>query len=186
MKDNEIEFKEMVKKCLPENILVGDIKYRLDAHGLMSGGYRITYCEFNGDSFNWENKLIDLFYKIGEKPLIKPLPTEMIGISILLDTSIFVKNIDGIISHCILKLNERRYEELDEIITKETEFFRELTSLLNKYNKSDTPDFILANYINGCLMTYNSTIIQRENWLGMEKRKKEKDNTDELQFGEQM
>jgi len=35
-------------------------------------------------------------------------------------------------------------------------------------------------------MTYNSTIIQRENWLGMEKRKKEKDNTDELQFGEQM
>jgi len=188
MKHNEIEFKERVKKCLPENILVGDIKYRLDAHGLMSGGYRISYGEFNGDSFNWENKLIDLFFKIGEKPLEKPLPKEMIGISILSDASIFAKNIDEIISHCILKLNERRYEELDEIITKETEFLRELTSLLNRYseeNKSDTPDFILANYINGCLRNYNSIITQRENWFERGKRK-EKDITDELQFGEQM
>lgn len=168
MEHNEIEFKESVKKCLPENILVGDIKYRLVAHGLMSGGYRITYVKFNGDSFNWENKLIDLFYRIGKKQL----PKEMVGITILSDNTIFAKNIDGIISHCILKLNERRYEELDEIITKETEFFRELTLLLNKYSKeniNDTPDFILANYINRCLINYNSTIIQRENWFGRKK-----------------
>lgn len=48
-------------------------------------------------------------------------------------------------------------------------FRRELTDLLNKYsqeNISDTPDFILANYIQGCLDALNGAVVEREKWYG--------------------
>lgn len=47
-------------------------------------------------------------------------------------------------------------------------FERELESLINRYsmeNHSNTPDFILAQYIIGCLATYATTIQQREAWI---------------------
>jgi hypothetical protein len=50
-------------------------------------------------------------------------------------------------------------------------FEKELTNLINRHSKendSDTPDFILANYINKCLENYNSTIKQRDNWFGID------------------
>lgn len=152
------------------------MKYRLDAHGLMAGGYRITYSEFNGDTFNWKNKLFDFFYDIVEE-----IPqTKEYNKGEFQDATIYKMSLDDAISDCILKLNEIRYEELDEIVTRETEFHRELTSLLNRYSKenvSDTPDFILASYISGCLINYNSTVTQREKWF--EREKKRKDITDE-------
>lgn len=48
---------------------------------------------------------------------------------------------------------------------------QELTSLLNRYsleNGSDTPDFILAQYLLRCLETFNHTIRAREQWHGRE------------------
>ena len=43
----------------------------------------------------------------------------------------------------------------------ETPFEQELTSLINKYsmeNGSNTPDFILANYLQDCLRIFNVTV----------------------------
>lgn len=48
-------------------------------------------------------------------------------------------------------------------------FEKELETLINKYSKengSNTPDFILAEYLSNCLATFNNTIIKRENWYG--------------------
>lgn len=50
-----------------------------------------------------------------------------------------------------------------ERITFETE----LCKLLNYYsveNQSNTPDFILVNYIKNCLDNFSKTIKQRDNW----------------------
>lgn len=55
--------------------------------------------------------------------------------------------------------------------TRPTEFERELSSLLNKHsleNESDTPDFILASYLNKCLEVYNATIKARDKWFGVD------------------
>lgn len=51
----------------------------------------------------------------------------------------------------------------------ENKFKKELESLINRYsieNDSDTPDFILANYLTMCLENYNTTIQSRETWYG--------------------
>lgn len=51
--------------------------------------------------------------------------------------------------------------------TKDSEFEKELESLLNRYSKengSDTPDFILAEYLIGCLENFNNTVGKRTNW----------------------
>jgi hypothetical protein len=48
-------------------------------------------------------------------------------------------------------------------------FDSELAALLNKYsmeNGSNTPDFILASYIQGCLDAFNKTVDWREEWYG--------------------
>ncbi len=47
------------------------------------------------------------------------------------------------------------------------DFQTELAALLNKHsieNGSDTPDFILAKYIRGCLAAYEMAINERERW----------------------
>ncbi len=46
-------------------------------------------------------------------------------------------------------------------------FKKELEQLINKHsleNNSNTPDFILAEYLWGCLLTYESIINRRNNW----------------------
>jgi DNA-binding XRE family transcriptional regulator len=48
-------------------------------------------------------------------------------------------------------------------------FHDELTSLLNKFsieNESDTPDWILAKYIAGCLDNWNQSVAARDKWWG--------------------
>ena len=48
-------------------------------------------------------------------------------------------------------------------------FEEELTNLINRYsleNGSDTPDFILANYLMGCLDVWNAGVRRREKWYG--------------------
>ncbi len=54
-----------------------------------------------------------------------------------------------------------------------SEFEKELTELINRHsqeNASNTPDFILAQYLNSCLFAFNTAVQQRENWYGREPR----------------
>ena len=47
------------------------------------------------------------------------------------------------------------------------EFHKALENLINKHGRergSDTPDFILAEYLNGCLELFNETVKKREKW----------------------
>lgn len=47
-------------------------------------------------------------------------------------------------------------------------FQKELTELINRYsveNESDTPDFVLAQYIGGCLTAFNRAIRLRDKWF---------------------
>ena len=50
------------------------------------------------------------------------------------------------------------------------EFVKELESLINQYGKergSNTPDFILAEYLNTCLHAYNFAVKSRDAWYGI-------------------
>ncbi len=58
----------------------------------------------------------------------------------------------------------------------EIDFQRELTQLINKYsieNYSNTPDFILAEYLINCLEAYNNAVNKREKWYGRENKTRE-------------
>lgn len=51
----------------------------------------------------------------------------------------------------------------------ETEFEKRLAGLINEFsleNQSNTPDFILARYINAALLNFNAAINDREQWYG--------------------
>jgi len=51
----------------------------------------------------------------------------------------------------------------------ETEFEKRLAGLINEFskeNESDTPDFILARYLNAALDNFNAAIRDREQWYG--------------------
>jgi hypothetical protein len=168
------EEKNFVLRCekdLPKMLMVDGVNYKLYAHGLLVGGFRISYGEFDGNYFNWKNKPIDLTYKIvDEIPQLKEYNENE-----LQDASIYKTNIDDIIVDCLQKLNEWHsglYIDLNEIISTETQFYRELSSLLNRYSKengSNTPDFLLASYLTGCLRTFNSIVTAREEWYKREK-----------------
>jgi len=52
---------------------------------------------------------------------------------------------------------------------REPTFQEELEKLINKHsmeNGSDTPDFLLAEYLIGCLMVWNGSVKSREKWYG--------------------
>lgn len=49
----------------------------------------------------------------------------------------------------------------------DSSFEKELTELINKYsleNGSETPDYILAKYLNDCLTTFNKATKKRDKW----------------------
>ncbi len=53
-------------------------------------------------------------------------------------------------------------------------FRSELESLLNKYskeNESDTPDFVLAGFLSGCLAAFNGSTVLRDQWNRSEQPK---------------
>lgn len=48
-------------------------------------------------------------------------------------------------------------------------FVQDLEAVINRHSKengSDTPDFILAQYLEGCLATFDTTMVARERWYG--------------------
>lgn len=112
------EEKNFVLRCekyLPKMLILDGINYKLDAHGLLSGGFRISYGEY-GRYYNWENKPIDLFYNIvDEIPQVKEYKDNE-----LQDNSIYKTNIDDIITDCLEKLNtlynKSRREKLERIL----------------------------------------------------------------------
>ncbi len=53
------------------------------------------------------------------------------------------------------------------------DFQKELEDLINRFskeNESNTPDWILASYLNNCLNTFNTATQQRETWYGRDAR----------------
>ena len=53
--------------------------------------------------------------------------------------------------------------------TTDNKFRKELETLINrcsKENGSDTPDFILAEYLEGCLIAFDNAVEAREKWYG--------------------
>ena len=53
------------------------------------------------------------------------------------------------------------------------ELLRESINKCSQENASNTPDFILAIYLNNCLDAFNMAIQQRENWYGRDPRPSE-------------
>jgi len=52
----------------------------------------------------------------------------------------------------------------------ELTFQKELENLINRYsleNKSNSPDFILAEYLNNCLTAFNKATNQRSKYFGV-------------------
>lgn len=52
-----------------------------------------------------------------------------------------------------------------------SEFRKELEELINKSgmeNTSDSPDFILSGFLEGCLKAFDRAVIAREKWYGRE------------------
>lgn len=166
-KTTEKDFKELCDKKLPKFIRVDGIDYRLHCYMLMGGDrFIISYGQFDGDCYHWDEKrLLDETFVLCDK-IPKPKyhkPNE------LHDNVKYFTSIEDIIGKAKQMLMAIGYEELDEIVTKPVMFQRELTSLLNRYSKenaSNTPDYILANYLIGCLNNYNNTLQAREKWYG--------------------
>ena len=54
---------------------------------------------------------------------------------------------------------------------KHSELRNELSAVLNRFsmeNGSNTPDFILADYLMACLAAFDATSRAREKWFGKE------------------
>ena len=54
-----------------------------------------------------------------------------------------------------------------------SEFAKELEQLINRHsleNVSDTPDFILAEYMRMSLAAFNTAVQRRESWYGRDPR----------------
>lgn len=58
---------------------------------------------------------------------------------------------------------------MSEEIKTTTGFMAELSTLINRHskeNESDTPDFILAEYLNSCLNAFSAATVARGKWNG--------------------
>ena len=63
----------------------------------------------------------------------------------------------------------QKYEIAAGIEKRDTEFRKDLEKLLNslsRENGSDTPDFILAEYLMDCLTAFDKATNARECWYG--------------------
>lgn len=52
---------------------------------------------------------------------------------------------------------------------KDSAFIQEVSAVINKYsmeNRSNTPDFLIAEYLLGCLTVYENTVHRRDELKG--------------------
>ena len=167
MESLQKEFNEKCTSLLPEYVRIDGVDYKIVFGNLIGGGHKLMYIEFYGENFNFSNPLFRGGYIVVKSEDIHVKPIEYNGG--VVDGIIHVTSIDEIILDCLTKLKNLGYKKVDEVVTKETRFNRELIILLNRYSKengSNTPDFVLANYLNSCLNTFNNTINQREKFYG--------------------
>ena len=82
------------------------------------------------------------------------------------------KTPDEVLEQCYL-LQEDMYKDAfpipDDVIEERPTFIKALEGLINSYSKengSDTPDFILADYLTQCLQTFDNVLQAREQWYG--------------------
>ena len=71
---------------------------------------------------------------------------------------------------CKLDIFEKTYEPYYDIPESPVCFEKELEQLINKHSKendSNTPDFILADYLCRCLATFSGIVEEREKWYGV-------------------
>lgn len=53
-----------------------------------------------------------------------------------------------------------------------SEFENAIATVINRFSQeggSDTPDFILAEYLKNCLLNFNIATMAREKWYGRDK-----------------
>ena len=58
-------------------------------------------------------------------------------------------------------------------MTKQSRLRKDIEQAINKYsieNGSDTPDFILAEYLIDCLRAFDKATVRREEWYGRKER----------------
>lgn len=63
----------------------------------------------------------------------------------------------------------------DTVEERSVNFIKELEWLINKYsmeNGSNTPDFILAEYLFSCMQAFNTTVVRRDTWHDVQHFKK--------------
>jgi len=68
--------------------------------------------------------------------------------------------------------------------TERLGFQKELKGLINSYsieNGSDTPDYILAEYMNDCLLAYQKTVKARDKWFSVDMWSENKRSADHVQ-----
>lgn len=68
---------------------------------------------------------------------------------------------------------------------KNEPFEKELEALINKHsleNESNTPDYILTQYLINCLAAFTQATQQRENWYGRDPRPSNPEFTEIKEF----
>jgi hypothetical protein len=66
----------------------------------------------------------------------------------------------------VVRMSSDVQNRLDQL-AEGNEFRKKLESLLNEYNmegRSDTPDFILADFLDGCLKVFDESVRKRNDW----------------------
>lgn len=158
--DIEVE-KAFVNRCekeLPEYVEFEGNAYKMTCNGLMSGGFRVDYGQYDGVCINWNvTKLISI---IGDDE-----DTVMRQVQILLLKANIILLAD------IITYQQETIEILSDAKTAAnySNFESELRVLLNRHcmeNGSNTPDYILASYLLESIKTFNNITKLRERFYG--------------------
>jgi hypothetical protein len=105
----EEDFKKRVHSLLPENIIIEEIRYQLQAYKIVGGTYRISYCEFNGEGFIYDNKYSTLI-DVMDKSFQRCLKTVLKGLKICTEYS----SKAWIYNQAVDKLNDEEYNLLKD------------------------------------------------------------------------
>ena len=133
---SEKEFRIACKNELPEYISADGIQYKIFYYGIGSDGFTIGYSEYNGDQFTWKYQMGNRNYYGGWKLS-----------EIITDYKVYLKSLN--------------FAVINEIVTDDVIFHRELSALLNRFSKqnaSNTSPHILSTYLMNCLYAFNTAI----------------------------
>jgi hypothetical protein len=71
-----------------------------------------------------------------------------------------------------IRMARRRWRERKGRTHMAEGLVQDVAALLNRYsqeNGSNTPDFLLAEYLIACLATWNTMVVKRDQWYGVER-----------------